>query len=140
MSDFSFMNQMEENTGFSLVYRYHIYHDKLIGKVQHNPEFPESYHAHSFEEVLNIAFLEAMAFYLTEDDKQYYSAQEILFIEKVIETEKKKINNGMVPIDLELSEETMNLINEYKKQHNMTFEEAINDILIKTISNGGHND
>lgn len=124
---------MEENVKFNLVFPYHINTDELVGNVYHDKNFLKSYHTHSFSEVLRIAYLESKAFYLTEEDKKCYSNQEIEFIEKVLECERTKIDNGMVLVDLELSEETLGMIEKYKQIHNMTFEEAVNDILIKAI-------
>ena len=46
-----------------------------------------------------------------------------------------KINNGYELVDLELNEETIEMINLYKIEHNMTFEEAVVDILKKIIDN-----
>jgi hypothetical protein len=130
---FTFLEQMEENINQNLIYPFHIKHDKLLGNDYYNENYPNTYHTHSFEEVLNKAYREPKAFYLTEDDKKYYSAQEINFIKEVIKYEIEKINKGMVMLNLELSEETFNYINQYKEENNLTFEEAINDILKKMI-------
>lgn len=130
---FTFLDQMEENIKTSLYFPYHISYDKLIGNNYYNKECPNSYHCHSFEEVIRQAYREPNAFYLTEEDKEYYSKQEINFINKVITFEKERINNGMTIIDINLSEETLNNIELYKIEHNLTFEEAIADILRKAI-------
>ena len=82
--EFSFMEQMEENTGFSLIYPYHVDFDKLIGNDFYNKDYPDAFHCHSFEEVLQKAYREPRAFYLTGEDVRYYSTQEIEFIQKVI--------------------------------------------------------
>lgn len=135
MKDFYFMDRMEENVNFNLTFPYHIYHDKLLEPNNYNPEYPDSYHAHRFEDVLLAAYKEPKAFYLTCEDKKYYSEQEIEFINKVIEDESKKLDNGMVLVTFDLEESTIELLNEYKNKMNMTTEEAIIDILQKTIDN-----
>ena len=130
-----FMEQMEENIRFSLIYPYHINHNNLLGNMYHNPSHKEAYHGHSFPEIIRIAYRESKAFYLTDEDKKYYSAQEIEFIDKVIDSENKKIDQGMVLVDLELSEETLKMLDEYKSIHNMTLEEAVVDILTQAVKN-----
>ena len=42
MRDNFFMEQMEENTKFNLIFPYHIHHDKLLGNEYYNPEHPDS--------------------------------------------------------------------------------------------------
>ena len=130
-----FIEQMEENVKFSLIYPYHIHYDKLMDNMYHNPEHKNSHHTHSFAEVLRVAYLEAKAFYLTEEDKAYYSAQEIDFINKVLADECTKIDKGMAIVNLDIDEETMEMLDEYKIRNNMTFEEAIVDILTKAVQN-----
>ena len=130
---FTFLNQMEENIRTSLIYPFHIKYKELIGNDFYNEEYPDTFHCHSFEEVLNKAYREPKAFYLSEEDKKYYSEQEIDFISKVIEFETENVNNNKVLLDLNLSEETIEYIEKYKLDNNMTFEEAINDILHKII-------
>lgn len=130
---FTFLDQMEENTKFSLSFPFHIQHDKLIGNDFYNKNFPDTYHCHSFEEVLHKAYREPKAFYLNDEDKKYYSTQEITFINKVIEEEIKRIDSDMVIVNLELEDKTLAFIEEYKLRNNLTFEEAITDILKKMI-------
>ena len=125
---FSFMEQMEENVRYSLIYPYHIDFEKLLNKDNYNKNYPDAYHCHSFEEVLQKAYLESKAFYLTDSDKIYYSSQELEFIKKVIEDETEKINKGYKLTTLDFTEETLEMLNQYKKIKNMTFEEAVTDI------------
>ena len=132
-SRFTFLDQMEENIKSSLYFPYHINFDKLIGNGYYNKEYPDSYHSHSFEDVVRNAYKEPNAFYLTEEDKEYYSNQEINFINKVISFEQDRIKNGMTLVDLNLSDETLENIEKYKFENNLTFEEAIADILRKAI-------
>ena len=68
---FSFMEQMEENVRYSLIYPYHIDFEKLLNKDNYNKNYPDAYHCHSFEEVLQKAYLESKAFYLTDSDRIY---------------------------------------------------------------------
>lgn len=132
---YSFIEQMEENTKFNLTFPYHIVHENLLGNLDFNIKYPDSYHCHSFEEVLRVAYMEPKAFYLTEEDQRHYSNQEILFINKVIEDEIKKVDNGMVVANFDLDEDTLIMIEEYKAIHNLTFEESVIDILKKIIDN-----
>lgn len=127
-----FMEQMEENTHFNLIYPFHINHDKKIGRKFFN-ETDNAFHEHDFPSVLKNVYLEPNAFYLTDGDKQYYSAQEIEFIEKVRKCEQEKLNNGFEMISLELEEETIAYINMYKEKHNCTTEDAINMILREIV-------
>ena len=85
MGEFSFIEQMEENVKFNLIFPFHIDFEKLIGNSQYNKEYPDSFHCHTFEEVLRKAYLEPKAFYLTKDDAEYYSDQELECINKVVE-------------------------------------------------------
>ena len=62
-----------------------------------------------------------------------YSAQELEFISRVISFEQERINAGQCIIDLDIEEDTMEYLLMYKQQHNMTFEEAVVDILTKII-------
>lgn len=132
---FSFMEQMEENVRYSLIYPYHIDFEKLLNKDTYNKNYPDAYHCHSFEEVLQKAYLESKAFYLTDSDKIYYSSQELEFIKKVIEDETEKINKGYKLTTLDFTEETLEMLNQYKKIKNMTFEEAVTDILMTVVKN-----
>ena len=132
---FSFMEQMEENVRYSLIYPYHIDFEKLLNKDNYNKNYPDAYHCHSFEEVLQKAYLESKAFYLTDSDKIYYSSQELEFIKKVIEDETEKINKGYNLTTLDFTEETLEMLNQYKKIKNMTFEEAVTDILMTVVKN-----
>ena len=132
MSEFSFMEQMEENVKFSLIFPYHIDFDKLVGHDYYNPKYGD---CHTFEDVLRKAYLEPKAFHLTLEDMKYYSTQEYEFIQKVINDEGKKLDNGMELVNLDLTDETLDMLMEYKLKHNLTFEEAVIDILTKVLKN-----
>lgn len=130
---FSFIDQMEENVRFNLCYPYHMKREKMQNPETVHPSFPDALHTHSFETLLKRAYREPFAFYLTEEDMKAYSAQELEFISRVISFEQERINAGQCIIDLDIEEDTMEYLLMYKQQHNMTFEEAIVDILTKII-------
>lgn len=135
--DITFIKQMEENTGFSLSYPYHIKKEDLLGNYEFSPNECGRYNEKSFEKLLNIVYLEPKAFYLTEDDKKFYSAQELEFINRVIIDELKKIDKGMVIVNIDMTPDTLELLEKYKAKNNMTFEEAVIDILTKFVENNG---
>ena len=132
---FSFIDQVEENTKFNLTFPFHIKHDELLGNDYYNPDFPDTYHTHSFESLLEKAYREPKAFYLTDEDKKYYSEQEIILIEKLIVDEIDKINKDYVIMQLNLSDESIELLNQYKEEKGMTFEEAIVNIIEEMVNN-----
>lgn len=132
---FSFINQMEENTKFNLCYPYHIHKDKMLKPETLNPIFADSLHTHSFELLLKRAYQEPFAFYLTDEDRQAYSNQELEFIARILTFEKERINNGYEIIDFDLEPDTLNALLEYKNKNNMTFEEAVLDVLQKIVNN-----
>ena len=135
MSEFTFLEQMEENVKFNLVFPYHIDFEKLVGHDYYNPKYGDSFHCHTFEEVLRKAYLEPKAFYLTVEDMKFYSIQEYEFIQKVIEDEGRKLDEGMELVNLDLTEDTLDRLMAYKLEHNMTFEEAVIDIIKKSLDN-----
>lgn len=135
MSEFTFLEQMEENVKFNLVFPYHIDFEKLVGHDYYNPKYGDSFHCHIFEEVLRKAYLEPKAFYLTVEDMKFYSIQEYEFIQKVIEDEGRKLDEGMELVNLDLTEDTLDRLMAYKLEHNMTFEEAVIDIIKKSLDN-----
>ena len=64
-----FMNRMEENVCYNLIFPFHIHLDKVKGTDYFNPNYPDSYHEHTFASVLSLAYREPEAFYLTDEDK-----------------------------------------------------------------------
>lgn len=130
---FSFIDQMEENVRFNLCFPYHMHRKKMLNPNTVHPAFPDALHTHSFERLLNKAYREPFAFYLTDEDKKAYSAQELELISRVLTLEQQRINDGNTIIDLNLEPETLDWLLEYKEKNNMTFEEAIVDILRKII-------
>ena len=91
MKKINFLELVENMASFNLFFPFHIYFNKLDGNLSFNPSFQESFHEHTFEGVLKIAYLEPFAFYLTEEDKEYYSKQEIKFIELLQENMKNEL-------------------------------------------------
>lgn len=132
-----FMEQMEENTNFGLIYPYHIRYEDLEGVLFFNKNYPDSYHSHTFAQVLNVVFSEPRAFYLTEEDESYYSSQELEFIKKVQKREQEKLDNGYKLISLDLTDETVNYLNMLKSDLDLSFEDTIEYILKKLVENDG---
>lgn len=130
---FTFTNQVEENVGMILRFPYHIDNTHLITPCP--IPYPSAQMARSFERVLQKAYNEPFAIYLTDDDRTFYSPQELLLFDKVIAFEQDRINNGMCKIDIEINAETMDMLLDYKTKHHMTFEGAINYLLKSTIEN-----
>lgn len=134
----NFLEQMTENVRSSLIYPFHIDQEKLIPVADgslpvFNPDAPDSYHEHDFESLLRQAYLQPRAFYLTQDDAEYYSAQEIDLINKVVEREKALLDKGYKIVNIDLTPETEELLDQYCAEHNMTLEEAVTDILTKMV-------
>lgn len=94
MSELSFYDMIEEDVGFNLTFPYHIHFEKLNDLRRYNTQYPDSYHCHNFDDVLYKAYLEPKAFYLTEEDKKYYSSQEIELINRVLKCYAKKLDNN----------------------------------------------
>lgn len=65
-----------------LVFPYHINHDLRQSTYFYNKDYTE-FHAHDFHDIVLRVSEEPKAFYLTEDDKEYYSKQELEIIEKI---------------------------------------------------------
>ena len=131
----TFMERMEENVKFNLIFPFHIYHDKLISDITFNKEYPDSYHYHSFEDVLNLAYREPKALYFTDSDKEYYSKQELEFIEKVQTEQSENVDKGMVIANFDLTDEAIDAVNQYKLMKGITFDQAIVELLTMAIEN-----
>lgn len=128
---FTFVDQMEENTKLQLRFPYHVDNSKLS---QPQPDrFPAAQCVGTFERLLKKAYNEPFAVYLTEEDRQWYSRQELELFDKVIERERQQINNGMCKIDLELEEKDIDALLMYKIANNLTFEEAIIKLLSEFV-------
>lgn len=131
---FTFINQMEENVGLTLQYPYHMDYSKCIMEHPANTLMPTALISGSFQQVLRYAYREPFAFYLTDTDKDFYSRQELELISRVITVEQQNIANGKELLDLELDDDTINLILQYKNQNKLTFEQAITKILEDIIA------
>lgn len=64
-------------------YPYHIHFDKLIDKEHYNPKYQNCYHKHDEMAIIRTIYKEPYAFYLTEEDKEYYPENELKAIEVV---------------------------------------------------------
>ena len=132
-----FLEQMEENVSFNLMFPYHVDFENLSGNHYYNKDFPDSYHTHNFVDLLNVVYNEPMAFYLTEEDKVYYSQQELDFIERVKICEMAKARKGFEVFEMKLSEDTMEQLKELKNAWNMTYEQVITGMLKKLVETSG---
>lgn len=72
------MNEHETN----LIYPFHINHELKSGKRYYNEKYND-FHEHDFYTIITIVNDDKNAFYLTEEDKEYYSKQELNIIEKI---------------------------------------------------------
>lgn len=126
---FSFTNQMEENVGFQLVYPCHINADKLTNTTIPPLAVLNKIETNSFERVLHYIYREPFAVYLTDEDKQYYSEQQLTLIEKVIAREQCQSKRNMALIELDLTPEAIAYILDYKNIYNLTFEDALQAII-----------
>lgn len=129
---FTFTNQVEENVGKFLSYPFHVDNTKLTN-IQ-PIAFPDARNARTFEDVLQHAYKEPFAVYLTEDDKSAYSAQELELLNAVITFEQERVNQGMCKIDINIDDETMDALLDYKTEHRLTFEQAVIELLTKMIN------
>lgn len=134
----SFIEQMCENVKTSLIFPFHIKQEKLHyedgNNLYFNPDYPDSYHEHSFENVLRVAYQQPYAFYLTKEDKKYYSEQERVLIDSVIKREIDLLNQGYKLMTLDMTEETEEMLQEYCAKNGFTMEEGVVDILKKIVT------
>ena len=78
-------DEIMEECRTGLVFPYHINHDLRQSERFYHRDYAE-FHEHSFNDIIYAVNDEPQAFYLTEEDKEYYSKQEL----EVIETIKQK--------------------------------------------------
>ena len=78
-------DEIMEECRTGLIFPYHINHALRQSKKFYNKKYIE-FHEHSFDSIVFAVYDEPKAFYLTEEDKEYYSKQEL----EVIETIKQK--------------------------------------------------
>lgn len=82
MSKYSEAEEIMDNFRIGLVFPYHINHDLKVGHHYYNEDYTE-FHVHDFHSVVLRVFEEPKAFYLTAEDKEYYSKQELEVIERI---------------------------------------------------------
>ena len=129
---FSFSDQMQENVGFTLSYPYHIDPTKLHNTPP-SPLFARQLITNSFDMLLKRAYCEPFAFYLTDEDRTHYSQQELRLIELVLQHEQAMTKRGYELVTLDLDATMVNALIEYKIKHEMTFEDAVEQILSQAI-------
>lgn len=73
--------EMSEFIRDNLFYTYHVYKDKLISDdLSDDTDYS---HEHTFEAILIAYVLEPEAIYLTDEDKKWYSEQELRILDKL---------------------------------------------------------
>lgn len=82
MSKYDNAEKIMEFYKIGLVYPYHIDHSLKRGNCYYNENYTE-FHEHNFHSVVITVWNEPDAFYLTEEDMEYYSQQELEVIEKI---------------------------------------------------------
>lgn len=79
------MNQIEkilDECKTNLIYPYHINHKLKTNKYNYNEKY-DAFHAHNFNDIILRVNENKKAFYLTDEDMEYYSKQEIDLINKI---------------------------------------------------------
>lgn len=56
---------------------YHINFDKALNPQSFNPDYADCYHKHDETGVIRTIYKEPYAFYFTDEDKTYYSEEEL---------------------------------------------------------------
>ena len=82
MNKYDKAEQIIDNLGMGLVFPFHINHELRQSEYYYNKDYTE-FHTHNFYSVVLRVSEEPKAFYLTDEDKQYYSKQELEVIEKI---------------------------------------------------------
>lgn len=131
------IEQMTENTKLSLVYPFHMNMKLILDKSKGYNEYNE---APNFETALMAAYLEPNAFYLTEEDEDKYSHQEFLLLEATRRDQIDKLARGYELVTLDLTPETLEYLEEYKRRTGLTTEEAVISILKKIIEDNKKED
>ena len=92
-------------------------------------------HGNNAENTLNAVYNEPAAVSFTAEDRKYYSEQEMNLIEAVRKREMDLIQKGYVITNLDLDEDTIQMLEEYMSHTGKTFEESINEILAEAVKN-----
>ena len=82
MNKYDKAEQIMDNLGMGLVFPFHINHELRQSDYYYSNECTE-FHAHDFYSIILRVSEEPNAFYLTEEDKEHYSKQELEVIEKI---------------------------------------------------------
>ena len=82
MYKYNIAEQIMDKYRTGLVFPFHIDHELRQGGHFYNKSYTE-FHEHDFHSIILRVSEEPNAFYLTEDDKEYYSRQELDVIEKI---------------------------------------------------------
>ncbi|GEM_PF-4573374 len=82
MNNYDKTEQTMENHRTGFLYPYHINHNLRQSDYFYNKNYIE-FHEHDFQSIVLRVSEEPKAFYLTEDDKKYYSTQELEVVEKI---------------------------------------------------------
>ncbi|WGT40414.1 hypothetical protein QH639_06480 [Lysinibacillus sp. 1 U-2021] len=77
MNNYNKTEQIMDNHRTGFLYPYHINHDLR------QSDYYTEFHEHDFQSIVLRISEEPKAFYLTEDDKKYYSTQELEVVEKI---------------------------------------------------------
>ena len=135
-----FREEVLEKTKLSKnsVYPYHLKSELIMT----NKINPLKRYCHTFDEVLEVMKIEPFAFYITNEDKIFYSSQEIEDIEdfkKVILTnnvDMDTINNIEFYLkDINLTLEEVVLLKKYSDLKQMTIRDSVFEILRQSIKN-----
>lgn len=70
-----------------LVFPFHINHSLRVSEYFYNADYAE-FHEHDFQSIVLRVSEEPEAFYLTEEDRKYYSKQELDAIEQIKQRRK----------------------------------------------------
>ena len=82
MNRYDKAEEIMESCRTGLVFPFHIDHQLRESDYYYNENYTE-FHVHNFQSIVLRVWDDAKAFYLTDEDKQYYSKQEIEVIEKI---------------------------------------------------------
>lgn len=87
MNKYDKAEQIMDECMVGLVFPFHIEHPLRVSEYYYNKDYTE-FHEHDFESIVLRVSEEPETFYLTEEDKEYYSKQELDAIEKIKQARK----------------------------------------------------
>ena len=87
MNKYDKAEQIMDECMVGLVFPFHIEHPLRVSEYYYNKDHTE-FHEHDFESIVLRVSEEPEAFYLTVEDKEYYSKQELDAIEKIKQARK----------------------------------------------------